>query len=137
MNDVTPTTGYSTRPQESPVVAMVRRLAWLAVIVFLPWMAYKGGVWTDVQDAVTRYRLSGTWHVDGSFADWKFGSDGTWMEDALIDTLGSYTLLEDNRIRIKGLLGATMEFKHSFVDGDLVLKGTNGTPASFRLTRKD
>lgn len=100
-------------------------------------MAYKGGVCADVQDAITRYRLSGTWHVEGSFADWKFGSDGTWMEDALIDTLGSYSLLEDNRIRIKGLFGATMEFQHSFVDGDLVLKGTDGTPVGFRLTRRD
>lgn len=88
-------------------------------------------------DAATRYRLSGTWHVNGSFVDWKFGRDGTWMEDALIDTRGSYTLLEGDRIRIKGLFGATMEFKYSFVDGELLLTGTNKTPVSFRLTRKD
>lgn len=137
MNDVTSTTEHSTRPQESPLIVIARRLAWLAAIVFLLWMAYKTDVWTDVQDAVTRYRLSGTWHVEGSFADWKFGSDGTWIEDALIDTLGSYTLPEDNRIHIKGPFGATMEFQHSFVDGDLVLKGTDGTPVCFRLTRRD
>lgn len=88
-------------------------------------------------DAATRYRLSGIWHVAGSFADWKFGRDGTWTEDAIIDTHGSYTLLDGDRIRIKGLLGATMEFQYSFDDDGLLLKGDNGTPFSFRLMRKD
>lgn len=101
------------------------------------WLISDAGGLPAVSKAITRHRLSGTWHVNGSFSDWKFSRDGTWMEDALIDTHGSYTLLDDDRIHIKGMFGATMEFQHSFVDGDLLLKGTNGTPFSFRLTRKE
>lgn len=114
-----------------PVVAVVVGLAIAA------WLISDAGGLPAVSNAITRHRLTGTWHVDGSFSDWKFGRDGSWVEDALIDTHGSYSLLDDDRIRIKGLFGATMEFEHSFVDGDLLMKGTNGTPFSFRLTRKD
>lgn len=106
-------------------------------LVIAAWLISDAGGLPAVSKAITRHRLSGTWHVNGSFSDWKFSRDGTWMEDALIDTHGSYTLLDDDRIHIKGMFGATMEFQHSFVDGDLLLKGTNGTPFSFRLTRKE
>jgi hypothetical protein len=101
------------------------------------WLISDAGGLPAVSKAITRHRLSGTWHVERSFADWKFGRDGTWTEDALIDTHGSYTLLDDDRIHIKGLLGATMEFKYTFDDEGLLLKGNSGTPFSFRLTRKD
>lgn len=106
-------------------------------LVIAAWLISDAGGLPAVSKAITRHRLAGTWHVKGSFADWKFGRDGTWTEDALIDTHGSYTLLDDDRIHIKGLLGATMEFKYTFDDEGLLLKGNNGTPFSFRLTRKD
>lgn len=101
------------------------------------WLISDAGGLSAMSKAITRHRLTGTWHVEGSFSDWKFGRDGTWTEDALIDTHGSYTLLDGDRIHIKGLLGATMEFKYTFDDEGLLLKGTNGTPVSFRLTRKE
>ncbi|MCC6908133.1 MAG: hypothetical protein IT430_09350 [Phycisphaerales bacterium] len=108
-------------------LALVGVVIYFLVSLGIPWAS----------DASTRYRLSGTWHVAGSFADWRFGRDGTWTEDALIDTQGSYTLLDDDRIRIKGLLGATMDFEYTFDDEGLLLKGDSGTPFSFRLRRKD
>jgi len=106
------------------------------IIAVVGFMIFGGGGLL-LDQTITRHRLAGVWHVDGSFADWKFGRDGTWTEDAVIDTQGSYTLADGGRIRIKGMLGATMEFRYSFDDGKLLLKGINGTPFGFRLTPKD
>ncbi|MCC7290432.1 MAG: hypothetical protein IT449_00050 [Phycisphaerales bacterium] len=115
----------------------VRLVVLVGGIIAVVWFMIFGGGGLLLDQTITRHRLAGTWHVDGSFADWTFGRDGTWTEDAVIDTHGSYTLEDGDRILIKGMLGATMEFQYSFDDGELVLRGTNGTPFGFRLTPKD
>lgn len=108
-------------------------------LVIAAWLISEAGGLPAVSKAITRHRLAGTWHVNGSFADWRFGSDGSFLEDAVLDTRGQYTLLDGGRIRIRteGVLGSTMEFKYTFDDEGLLLKGHNGTPFSFRLRRKN
>lgn len=85
---------------------------------------------------ITRHRLIGTWHIEGSIADWRFNSDGSWMEDGLVDTYGSFQMLAEDRIRIKGDLGTTLDFHCTFDEDGLLLEGEN-TLYKLRLKRKE
>ncbi|QOJ14007.1 MAG: hypothetical protein HRU75_04860 [Planctomycetia bacterium] len=100
------------------------------------WFLYFGDGGPFIDRTITRYRLAGTWDVRGALVDWRFGSDGTFREEGLLSTEGSYRLLEGDRIRITGALGLSADYTYEFDDLGLLLTGEN-TPRSFRLTRKD
>lgn len=86
-----------------------------------------------------RHRFAGTWQVSGRSVEWTFGKDGSWLEDAMIDTRGTYTLLDGNRVRIdtKGMLGSSMIFKYRFDGNSLLLDGESGTTFGYHLTKAD
>jgi len=84
---------------------------------------------------ITRGRLAGLWHVDGTFADWRFGMDGSYREEALISTGGKYELLSGGRIRITNATSALV-YKYRFDNRGLLLEG-DGHPMTWRLTPKD
>jgi hypothetical protein len=83
--------------------------------------------------AENRSRVVGLWHVDGAFADWRFAEDGTFIEEGIWTTKGSYELLDENRIRISPGIGLSCIYTLKVDKPDLLLIG----PAiSFRLTPK-
>lgn len=100
------------------------------------WFLYFGDGGPLIDRTITRYRLAGTWDVKGALVDWRFGSDGSFREEGLLATEGSYRLLEGDRIRITGALGLSADYRYEFDDLGLLLTGEN-SPRSFRLTRKD
>lgn len=100
------------------------------------WFLFFGGGGPFIDRTITRYRLSGTWDVKGTLVDWRFGSDGTFMEEGLISTQGSYRLLEGDRICITGALGLPTTFRYTF-DGQGVLLTGESARVSYRLTPKD
>lgn len=107
----------------------------VTISLFLLGMFLVPVVWPVADEMIDRHRITGLWHVDGSFADWRFGRDGTFKEEALISSEGRYQLLSGDRIRITNALGS-MQYKYRFDDLGLLLVG-DGQPLSFRLTRKN
>lgn len=101
----------------------------LAIIVLLVFVV------PPVLRFVDRQRIIGNWSVAGTFADWRFGSDGTFTEDSLIDTTGKYEVLPGNRMHIDYILGLPLNVKYRFENGKMFLDADNG--AKFVLSPKN
>lgn len=84
----------------------------------------------------TRENLLGLWHLEGSSMDWRFAKDGSFVEDGLFDTTGTFLVLDDGRVRITAWAGSAT-FEPVFSDGEVLLRGIDGTMRNARLTRKD
>lgn len=83
--------------------------------------------------AIVTNRFTGLWHVEGSFKDWRFDSDGKLVEDGLIDVTGHWKLAAGDTIEIDHGLGNWVTYRYRFDGGRLVLVGD---AMSWGLTRK-
>lgn len=131
---------------ESPLDRFLERacavVQWSKLVVVLGacgaflWFLFFGGGGPFIDRTITRYRLAGVWDVRGTLVDWRFGSDGTFREEGIISTEGSYQLLDGDRIRIVGALGLPTVYRYRFDGQGLLLTGESA-PFEFRLTAKD
>jgi len=92
-------------------------------------------LWPVAAQKIDQHRLSGLWHVEGTFTDWRFGSDGTFREEALISTEGRYQLRSGDRIQM-AWPGFTVTYRYRF-DGVGLLLTMDGESSGKRLTRKN
>ena len=82
--------------------------------------------WPSVRSAFVHQRIGGLYHVSGSFADWRFGDDGTFSEEGVVDSHGRYDVIGVNRIRIAAGVGGPVVYGYEFVGSELILKSESG-----------
>lgn len=85
---------------------------------------------------IDRQRLAGTWHVDGTMENWRFGSDGTFLNQSLFAIEGTYSLRPGSRMDISTPGRGVTRYLYSF-DGVGVTLTREGDSSGIRLVRKD
>lgn len=86
--------------------------------------------------AIDRHRFAGLWHVDGTMENWRFGSDGTFLNESLMSIEGTYSLLPGGRIDISTSGLGSIRYVYSF-DGVGLILTREGEQSGYRLVRKD
>lgn len=67
-----------------------------------------------------RYRVSGLWDLEWSVAEWRFDWDGTFVEESIINTKGTYEFPDWDTVRINMPLGS-QTYKITFENNQLIL----------------
>lgn len=107
---------------------------WMALA--LPALLLLAGVgWLLRSMEERRNRIVGEWRVDGTAIDWYFAPDGRFVEDALLDTSGTYQVLSSGNIELTVPSG-TAVYQASYAEGEIELRSIRGTSKDVRLLRK-
>lgn len=82
-----------------------------------------------------RTRIVGEWRVADTVRDWYFVPDGRFLEDGLVDVVGTYELTDDGNLEIS-VESSVLRFELEFGDGEVLLRGLDGTALDVRLLKK-
>ncbi len=114
----------------------MKTLASICIVVVFAFLLIVALVPAARQDVVDRTRISGHWHLEGTFVDWQLHRDGTFIVEGPFETVqGTYELLSDFRLRTQ-CWTRTATYRYSFKDATLLLEGIDGNQHSYRLLPK-